>query len=242
MLHLDYFIHAANILLLAAYSVRDILWLRLFAVASSLIAMPYFLFQPTPLWAAFGWSVLFAGINIFQSWRLYLERRPVRLTLEEEEVRRLAFPGLPPRKVLQILSIGTWRTVNLGERLIEYGKPVESLYLIVRGKVQVTKDGQVLGELGAGEVVGSALLLTGASSTVEAVTVELSTRIVRWEAGTLERYLNANPETRNVFQRHLARDLAGKVHRLGTDLLNSAPSVNSAPSPTASPRATSARP
>jgi hypothetical protein len=27
----DYFIHAANILLLVAYSVRDILWLRLFA-------------------------------------------------------------------------------------------------------------------------------------------------------------------------------------------------------------------
>ena len=36
--NLDYCIHAANILLLAAYSVRDMLWLRLFAVASSVIA------------------------------------------------------------------------------------------------------------------------------------------------------------------------------------------------------------
>ena len=34
----DYFIHAANILLLIAYSVRDVLWLRLFAVAVSVIA------------------------------------------------------------------------------------------------------------------------------------------------------------------------------------------------------------
>ena len=47
--NLDYCIHTANIPLLAAYSVRDILWLRLFALASSTIAMPYFLFQPTPL-------------------------------------------------------------------------------------------------------------------------------------------------------------------------------------------------
>ncbi len=31
----DYFIHGANVLLLLAYSVRDILWLRLFALASS---------------------------------------------------------------------------------------------------------------------------------------------------------------------------------------------------------------
>jgi len=219
--NLDYFIHAANILLLAAYSVRDILWLRLFAVASSLIAMPYFLLQPTPLWAAFGWSVLFAGINIFQSWRLFLERRPVRLTPEEEEVRRLAFPDLPARKVLQIISIGSWRTAAAGERLIEHGKRVESFSLIVHGKVQVTREGQVLGELGAGEIVGSALLLTGATSTVEAVAVE-SARTVRWEAGTLTRYLDANPETRNVFQRHLVSDLAGKVQRLGTDLSNTA--------------------
>jgi hypothetical protein len=36
-LNLNYFIHAANMLLLAAYSVRDILWLRVFAVGSSVI-------------------------------------------------------------------------------------------------------------------------------------------------------------------------------------------------------------
>ena len=65
--------------------------------------------------------------------------------------------------------------------------------------------------------MGSALLMTGAVADVDALTVEPG-RIVRWEAATLERYLNANPETRNLFQRHLARDLAGKVQRLGTDV------------------------
>jgi len=73
----DYFIHAANILLLIAYSVRDVLWLRLFAVAASLIAIPYYVLQPTLLWAPLAWSVVFAGINLFQSWLLFVERRPV---------------------------------------------------------------------------------------------------------------------------------------------------------------------
>jgi hypothetical protein len=40
---LDYFLHASNILLLASYSLRDILWLRALAVASSLVAMPFHL-------------------------------------------------------------------------------------------------------------------------------------------------------------------------------------------------------
>ena len=84
----SYFLHAANILLLVAYSVRDILWLRLFAVAASLIALPYFIRQPEPLWEPIIWSSVFAAINSFQSWRLFVERRPIKLTPEEEEIRR----------------------------------------------------------------------------------------------------------------------------------------------------------
>jgi CRP-like cAMP-binding protein len=210
------FIHAANVLLLLAYSVTDILWLRLFAVASALVAIPYFVFQPTPQWAPIAWSVLFAGINSFQSWRLYLERRPVKLTAEEEEVRRLAFPDLPPRKVLELLSIGSWSTAEPGERMIESGKRADAMSLIVRGKVEVTKEGTVLSELQAGDFVGSALLLSGTVSEVDAVAVE-PVRNVKWIAGTLERYLDANPDTRTALQRHLSRDLAVKVRQLTSD-------------------------
>lgn len=206
----NHFIHAANVLLLVAYSVRDILWLRLCAVASSLIAIPYFAFQPKPLWAPISWSVLFAAINLFQSWRLFVERRPVQLTPEEEKVRRLVFRDLPPRKVLQVLSIGSWITAETGERLLECGKRTETISLIVSGRVRLTRDGRVLGDLVTGNLVGSALLLSGAPADVDGVTIE-PVRAVRWEIGTLERYLSANPETRIIVQQHLARDLSGKL-------------------------------
>ena len=212
----DYFIHAANILLLIAYSVRDVLWLRLFAVSASLIAIPFYMLQPTVLWAPLAWSVVFAAINLFQSWLLFIERRPVQLTAEEEEVRRLAFQDLPPRKVLQVLNIGSWVTAEVGERLIERGKLPDSVSLIVRGKVRITKDGRMLGELIPGDVVGSALILNGIPSNVDAVTIE-PLRAMRWQIGTLQKYLSANPETRAVMQRHLARDLAGKIGRLVVD-------------------------
>jgi hypothetical protein len=42
----NYFIHAANVLLLVAYSVRE----RLFAVAAALISIPFYVLQPTTLW------------------------------------------------------------------------------------------------------------------------------------------------------------------------------------------------
>ncbi len=209
----NYFIHAANLLLVVAYSVRDIMWLRLFAVTSSLISLPYFILQPTPQWAPIGWSLGFAGLNAFQSWRLYLERRPVKLTPDEEEVRRLAFAQLPPRKVLHLIGLGAWTTTAPGERLIEHGTPAKAISLVVRGTVRVLKDGQVLGELRAGDIVGSALVLSGAPAEVDAVTVE-PVRALRWDVETLRRYLEADPETRSGFQRSLAHDLASKLQRL----------------------------
>jgi Cyclic nucleotide-binding domain len=198
---------------LVAYSVRDILWLRLFAVGASLISIPYFLLQPTKLWAPLSWSVVFAAVNLFQSWGLFIERRPVKLTPDEEDIRRLVFRDLPPRKVLQVLSIGSWTTLEVGQRLIEQGKLSETVSLVVRGKVRVTRDGRVLGDLVAGDFVGSALILSGIPAEVDAVTVEPG-RAMRWEVGALERYLTANPETRSVMLQQVARDLAEKVERV----------------------------
>src|SRR5215831_3511060 len=189
----NYFLHTANILLLVAYSVRDILWLRLFAVASAVIAIPYFVLQPSPLWVPIGWSALFASINFFQSWRIFLERRPVKLTPDEELIRSLVFRDLPPRKVLQLLSVGDWTTIRIGDRLLERGKRPETVALIVQGKVQIARYGDVLGEMVAGNLVGSALLLTGVPADVDATAIE-TVRAFCWRIETLEPYLVANPD------------------------------------------------
>ena len=96
---------------------------------------------------------------------------------------------------------------------VEHGKCAEAISLVVRGTVRVTRGERVLGELVAGNIVGSALLLSGVPADVDAMVVE-PVRTVRWEVGTLERYLTANPETRIIMQRHLARDLARKMDLL----------------------------
>jgi len=56
--------------------------------------------------------------------------------------------------------------------------------------------------------------LGGVTADVAAVVVE-PVRCMRWEVEPLDRYLAANPETRIVLQKYLARDLAGKVLAAG---------------------------
>jgi CRP-like cAMP-binding protein len=94
--------------------------------------------------------------------------------------------------------------------MLERGKSVEAISVIVHGKVQVTRDDRVFGELVPGHIVGSALLLSGVAADVDAVVVE-PVRCMRWEVEPLDRYLAANPETRIVLQKYLAHDLAGKM-------------------------------
>lgn len=217
----NYFLHAANILLLLAYCVRDILWLRIFALASSLIAIPYFAHQSSPMWAPIVWSVCFAAINLFQSGSLLIERRPVKLTAEEEMLRQLAFRELSPRKFLEIVSLGYWRDVPLGEKIIESGKCPEEILLIFRGRVQAKRNENVIGELGPGNLVGSALLVRELPAEIDALVTE-PVRAVSWKAEVVDRYLAANPETRVVLQRYLAHDLAGKIESLSRSSVGAA--------------------
>ncbi len=111
---------------------------------------------------------------------------------------------------MEVLNIGSWTTAETGEHLIERGKCIDAVSLVVRGKVRVTRDERVLDDLVAGNLLGSALLLSGIPADVDAVALE-PVRAIRWEVGTLDRYLGANPETRIIMQKHLARDLAGKM-------------------------------
>jgi CRP-like cAMP-binding protein len=99
--------------------------------------------------------------------------------------------------------------------MIESGTVPDAVSAIVSGKVRITTQGDVVGVMGAGQLVGSALILSGLQSEVDAV-VEDPVRAIRWQVGTLERYLNANPDTRTVMQRHLARDLAMKLTHLAS--------------------------
>src|SRR5436190_1748897 len=111
----DYFLHLANILLLVAYSVRSILWLRCFAVAASLISIPYYLVQPTVLWPPVAWSVVFVIINSSQISRLLWERRPVVLSKEEQRLYDLGFKALSPRDFASLVLVGERRSAVPGD-------------------------------------------------------------------------------------------------------------------------------
>lgn len=102
----DFFIHLAKILILVSFSARSLLLLRGLNIAASGLFMTHFALQPMPVWSAIGWSVVFASINIWQSWRTIRERRPPVLSAEEQALHHLAFAELALRPFRRLLDAG----------------------------------------------------------------------------------------------------------------------------------------
>jgi CRP-like cAMP-binding protein len=208
---LDYLVHFSNILLLVAYSVKDILWLRWFAVAAALTNVPYFLFQDSVLWPPILWAIVFTAINLFQITRLYLERRPVALSQEEKKLYDLAFHALRPREFVALSLIGEWKSATPGDTLMTEGEPVSSLSIPITGSADVHKQGERIGAVGPGHMIGTALALTGEPSPIK-VTFTEPARYMHWSLANLRRFLDVRPDLRVRLQGLVNRDLAEKLN------------------------------
>jgi CRP-like cAMP-binding protein len=209
----EYLVHFSNILLLVSYSVRDILWLRWFAVAAALTNMPYFLLQREILWPPVLWAGVFTAINLYQIARIYLERRPVVLSDDEKRLYELGFRSLRPSEFVALMLVGEWRDGVAGDTLLTEGQLVESLCIHISGTLEVRRRGNYLGRLEPGQIIGSTLALTGSPSPVDAAFSEPG-RYIRWPLSSIRTFVDKRPELRVSLQALLNRDLAGKVERL----------------------------
>jgi len=208
----DYLVHFSNILLLVAYSVRDILWLRWFAVAAAITNVPYFLVQDNVLWPPVLWASVFTAINLYQIARIYMDRRPVVLSADEQALYDLAFRSLRPREFLSLALVGEWRDAAAGEQLLTAGEPAERVCIAVSGDVEVRSGESSLGRLMPGHLIGTALALTGSPSPVTARFVAAG-RYIGWSTQTLRVFLDKRPDLRVALQRVTSRDLAAKLER-----------------------------
>jgi hypothetical protein len=210
---IDYLVHFSNLLLLVSYSVRNILWLRWFAVAAALTNMPYFLYQPSVLWPPILWAGVFTAINLYQIWRIYMERRPVALSPDEQALYDMGFRSLTPRDFVALVMVGAWSDAAAGDKMLREGQPVSSVSIAIRGAVRVHRHDRDLGLLEPGHVVGTAMALVGTASPFDATFTEPG-RYITWPLAKVRRFAEGRPELQSALQHLVNQDLARKVERL----------------------------
>ncbi len=208
---LNLLVHASNVLLLVAYSVRDILWLRWFAVAAALTNIPFFLLQETILWPPVMWACVFTVINLVQIWRIMMQRRPVQLTGDEQRLYGLGFQSIRPREFLALTMLGTWKDAAEGEQALKTGAVPDEVAIAIDGTVAMSRGAEQVGELLPGQLIGVTLALTREPSPVDARFTTRG-RYITWPVERLRAFLEARPELRSAVLAHIQQDIARKLY------------------------------
>lgn len=217
---LDYLIDVSSLLTVASFSVRGMLPLRALAVASQIIAIPYFMFQPTPLWTPAGWTCLFMAINLYHITRILLERRPVKFTPDEKQLYELTFQNFEPREFLKLLKLGEWKTAGRGDRVLSRGDAITEILVPITGRVYARQGKEQVAQLAPGELIGAGVALTGQPSAFDAEFSE-DARYMSWSMTDINRFLDRNPELGRKFNNVVNRYLVTQINKLALYLTDS---------------------
>ena len=191
MFGLDVLASVANIVYLASYSVRGILWLRIFSIIGGALLLPYYYLQVDSLWTTIGWNLVFISINAFWVARLLMERRPVHFSEEEQRLHDSALRHVADRDARRLFDLGKWTSVPTGTVLLNQGHGVKALTLMSTGKVKVLQNDVQVDTLEGDQFLGSAAYLAQDESFVAPVSVKTlePTRIIVWEFNNLQNWV-----------------------------------------------------
>ncbi len=204
------FLHFANILYLASYSVRDILWLRILTVCAMLsLGWCYWSCEEyTPL----AWQGIFLSINLFQIWLLVLERRPVVLNEAQKKLHAGPLRNFTQRQVQRFADKAEWCTIAPGQIVLNENERLQSLILLLSGEALVRTQGREIARLSAGHFAGEMSFLTGSNTTAEVIAKD-TLLIAKWPKDLITELMHRDKEFGNALQAALGSDLVHKILR-----------------------------
>jgi len=205
--------HFASVLTMAAYIVKDILWLRFLTIFACIAGISFNYFVPaTPLWTVIYWNILFMLINGVQIALIIKERQGVEFSEEEKELYETLFKSFAPFEFMKLLRLGRWVDAKKGQILAVEQKPLDSVMLIYNGLVSVEAREQVLAELKDGSFIGEMSFIRGGEATATVRVIE-PTRYLSWAKADLRNLLHRNPSMKSAMQSVFSTDLTNKLMR-----------------------------
>lgn len=114
-------------------------------------------------------------------------------------------------KGVTVLELPAWR------KLIRHRMPVDSIYLIMAGTIEVTVEGAqvstVLGVLGPGQWLGEISALSGELIASATITTQTPALFLRMRHQVLEDLITTDPEVASVLLPHLVLMLSDRLRK-----------------------------
>jgi voltage-gated potassium channel len=121
------------------------------------------------------------------------------------------FSGLPAARIADLAAMLKPRDVKIGEIVVRKGEHAESMYFVVRGALEVELDPEPV-VLRGGDFFGEIALIDHGDRVATVAAIEES-RLLVLDAQDLARFLDSNPELREILTQVSAERQAGSAGR-----------------------------
>ena len=201
--------HTSYLLLIVSMLMRTMFWLRIFVIASALVAITYdgvWLKDPIGLF----WETTLLVVNIVQIFLLWRENRVARFTAEERFFLDTRLKGIADGEARRLMNAGMWTDLPDGETLTVEGEPPSHLTFVAAGCVGIVVEGRRVAECGPGAFVGEMSLIGDGTASATA-RVEGTARVWRIPVARLESLRQSRPEQTAALDASIARDIRAKL-------------------------------
>jgi CRP-like cAMP-binding protein len=208
-------INFSNIVFLVAFSVRDVLKLRILAIVGEGLTLPYYYFQDEKLWPPIFWGVAFIIVNAIRIVAVALERRPVVLSGREEKLYRIAFSAIDKKEFLKLVSLVQWVDCSPGEVILKKGQHISEAIVAVAGDLEATLGDNSRMAIRPGQLIGDVSAYSGLASPADVVAHGPGT-LAKWDLRHVREFTASRPELRANLLRMVSMDLAVKLLDIAT--------------------------
>ncbi len=200
--------HIAYALLITSMMMRNMNWLRFFAIlAGSISSVFYFMLSDM---VSMFWEAMFTLVNVAQFLILQVENRRGKFSEEETMFINTCLPDVERAHARRVVKIGAWTEVQEGATLVTEETIPLSLQFIVSGSADVVRNGKVIGAVKVGDFVGEMSYLTKNPASATVITSE-RTRFLAFDRKLLNEHLARNVEVRQAFEASFNRNLVDKL-------------------------------
>lgn len=213
VLGIDGLVNLSNIVFLVAFSVRDVLKLRILSFFGEAAILPYYYFQHETLWAPLLWSLAFMAVNGIRIVATALERRPVVLSEKEDQLYRIAFTSIEKKEFLALANLARWVDCAPGDVILEKGQPISDVIVLISGEVEAIFASGTRMAFRPGQLIGDASVYSGLSSPVDVVVRSCGT-VVKWDWQRLLELAASRPALRAKLLMLVSTDLAAKLREI----------------------------
>ena len=204
-------LNVGYLLNLVALGFREILWIRI------LLTLGYFLRFITQSYieqnmdSSF-WMIVFVIINLYQIVRIVNERRKRYIEPKIFDIYESVFKSLSTFEFLTFWKMGLIKNVENGVTIIEKDEKLNSILLLINGKVNVKSEGKSIAFLPRGSFIGEISYITkeGASANVIA---DGDATYIEWTSKELMKIKNSKKIFWTKIQNILLNDLIIKLKR-----------------------------